>query len=72
MEFAVYVKGLISRNQGTISESLELFRGAATVLNPNISNLKQVAMIIIFVMVVMRLQLKFYEKAQEIDFEDKN
>jgi len=42
-EYAIYVKGLIKRNQGEITESLQLFQ-TATMLNPhNPSNLKQVA-----------------------------
>ena len=44
-EFAIFVKGLIERNAGNISESLELFQ-ASTALAPRsskASNLKQVA-----------------------------
>ena len=42
-EYAIYVKGLILRQRGQISEALQLFQ-TATALNPqNPSNLKQVA-----------------------------
>ena len=68
-EFAIYVKGLISRNQGNISESLELFQ-ASTVLNPrNISNLKQVARSL-YLLGRYDAAIEIYEKAQEIDFDD--
>jgi len=42
-EYPLYIKGLIRRQQGLISESLTLFQ-AATCLNPlSCANLKQVA-----------------------------
>lgn len=68
-EFAIYVKGLIQRNQGNISESLELFQ-ASTVLNPtNISNLKQVARSL-YLLGRYEAAIEIYEKAQEIDYDD--
>ena len=42
-EYALYVKGLIKRQEGAIDESLQLFQ-AATFLSPkSVANLKQVA-----------------------------
>eukprot|EP00484_Ammonia_sp_Unknown_P021906 CAMPEP_0197031300 /NCGR_PEP_ID=MMETSP1384-20130603/10344_1 /TAXON_ID=29189 /ORGANISM="Ammonia sp." /LENGTH=473 /DNA_ID=CAMNT_0042460807 /DNA_START=46 /DNA_END=1467 /DNA_ORIENTATION=+ len=68
-EFAIYVKGLISRNRGNISESLELFQ-ASTAFNPrNICNLKQVARSL-YLLGRYDAAIEIYDKAQEINFED--
>jgi len=68
-EFAIYVKGLIQRNQGHISESLELFQ-ASTALNPNnISNLKQVARSL-YLLGRYEAAIEVYEKAQILDYDD--
>ena len=68
-EFAIYVKGLLQRNQGNISESLELFQ-AATVLNPsNIANLKQVARSL-YLLGRYEAAVDIYDKAQQIEFDD--
>ena len=68
-EYAIFIKGLIERNTGNISESLELFQ-ASTALNPhNINNLKQVARSL-YLLGRYEAAIEIYEKAQEIECED--
>lgn len=68
-EYALFVKALIKRQRGLITESLGLFQ-QATALNPtNLANLKQVAKSL-FLLGKHREALEVYEEAQEIGSED--
>lgn len=68
-EYAIYVKGLISRLNGNIMESLELFQ-AATALNPhNLSNLKQVARSL-YLLGRYQSAIAIYDKSLEINEDD--
>lgn len=68
-EYALFVKALIKRQRGQITESLSLFQ-AATRLNPtNVSNLKQVAKSL-FLLGKHREALEVYEEAQAIGSDD--
>ena len=42
-EYPLYVQGLISRQEGKIQESLDLFQTCATLNPTNVQNLKQIA-----------------------------
>jgi len=42
-EYALYVKGLVKRQEGAIEESLQLFQAAAFLSPKSVANLKQVA-----------------------------
>ena len=68
-EYAIYVKGLISRLNGNISESLELFQ-ASTALNPhNLSNLKQVARSL-YLLGRYQSAIAIYDKSLQIENDD--
>jgi len=70
-EFAIFVKGLIERNAGNISESLELFQ-ASTALAPRsskASNLKQVARSL-YLLGRYEAAISIYSKAQAMQAAD--
>ena len=68
-EYPIYVKALIRRQQGSISESLQLFQ-AATVLNPhNVANLKQVGRSL-YLSGKHKQAIDVYEEAQRIGIDD--
>ena len=62
-EYALYVKAMIKRQQGEITDSLQLFQ-AATCLNPtNIANLKQVARSL-YLLGKHKAAIEVYEEAE--------
>lgn len=68
-EYPLYVKALIRRNQGFITESLQLFQ-AATFLNPhNVLNLKQVGRSL-YLLGKHKQALEVYDDAQRINADD--
>jgi len=68
-EYALFVKALIKRQRGQITESLTLFQ-QATALNPtNVCNLKQVAKSL-FLLGKHRDALEVYEEAQAVGSDD--
>jgi Bardet-Biedl syndrome 4 protein len=68
-EFPIYVKALIMRRRGKISESLQLFQ-AATCLNPlNVLNLKQVARSL-YLLGKHKASIEVYEESLKIGQED--
>lgn len=67
-EYALYVKGLIKRQQGQIRESLVLFQ-AATALNPrNAANLKQVGRSL-YLLGRYKAAVEVYSEAERLDSE---
>lgn len=68
-EYPIYVKALIRRQQGKVTESLQLFQ-AATVLNPhNISNLKQVGRSL-YLLGKHKQAIEVYEESEKLGLED--
>mmetsp|Transcript_31597 Transcript_31597/g.102986 ORF Transcript_31597/g.102986 Transcript_31597/m.102986 type:complete len:413 (+) Transcript_31597:163-1401(+) len=68
-EYPIYLKALIKRQRGEISESLQLFQ-AATAINPhNIANLKQVGRSL-YLLGKHKAAIDVYEEAQRIGVED--
>ena len=68
-EYGIYIKALISRQQGRINDSLLLFQ-QATLLNPhNINNLKQVGRSL-FLLGKHKQAIEVYSEAQRIGIDD--
>eukprot|EP01006_Ploeotia_vitrea_P011736 TRINITY_DN31181_c0_g1_i1.p1 TRINITY_DN31181_c0_g1~~TRINITY_DN31181_c0_g1_i1.p1 ORF type:complete len:493 (-),score=270.15 TRINITY_DN31181_c0_g1_i1:37-1356(-) len=68
-EYAIYVKGLIKRQQGFVHESLQLFQ-QATVLNPlHVANLKQVGRSL-YLLGKHKQAIEVYKEAANIESED--
>jgi len=68
-EYALYVKGLILRNQGKIEDSLQLFRLTTTINPQNIQNIKQVARSL-YLLGKKQAALDIYNDALTIDDND--
>eukprot|EP00698_Gefionella_okellyi_P010321 TRINITY_DN2671_c0_g1_i1.p2 TRINITY_DN2671_c0_g1~~TRINITY_DN2671_c0_g1_i1.p2 ORF type:complete len:417 (+),score=95.43 TRINITY_DN2671_c0_g1_i1:86-1336(+) len=68
-EYALYIKALIKRQKGEITESLQLFQ-QATALNPqNVANLKQVGRSL-YLLGRHRTAIEMYDEAQKLAADD--